>query len=233
MKNLLDFIKSFSEGASEKELLTKFPLMSKVELTKTLNEHLMKQQITIFKKDGVIYYKALINESDDCEKLVYDLIEQSKGEGIWLREIKDKTNIPHNLVGKVLRSLENKRMIKSLKCLKTNRKIYVLYDQVPSDEITGGIWFQDNDVDIDCVKEMLKIVTLYLRKKTLVEDNNCLIKYDKNPSLEEITDYLNSLNIISSRLKISEVKTLVDVLVFDGQAEILKDKNTCRYRILN
>lgn len=228
MRSILDFISENAGGVTEEQLSRAFPHLSKVETARELNECLKSQRISLFKERGVLYYKLSPASTDDYELMVYNLIEQSGSEGVWLKIIKDKTNMPHNLVGKVLRSMENKRMIKSVKCLKNNRKVYVLYDQTPSEEITGGAWFHDNDVDTECVRRVLEIVKLFLDRATVRGDG--LVEYDKNPSLEEIMEYIRGLKILSIPLRLSDLKTLVDVLVFDGKAERLCDGDMCRYR---
>jgi DNA-directed RNA polymerase III subunit RPC6 len=230
MPGILGFIKGREQGATEKELVAEFPGLSKAELARELNLCLRQKQISLYKEAGVIYYKASAVAADDYELMVYNLIKQSGGNGVWIKVIKDTTNMPHNLVGKVLKAMESKRMIKSVKCLKSNRKIYMLYDQVPSDEITGGAWFHDNDVDSECVKKMLQVVQMYLERETFMEDGRPLVPYERNPTLENIMEYIQDTNVLSMALKFEEVKTLVDVLVFDGKAERLVDGEIERYR---
>lgn len=232
MKSILDFIKDHASGVTEEELSLEFPDTLKIDIAKKLNGYLRLQQISLFKEKGVLYYKPSPTNTDDYEFMVHNLIEQSGSEGVWLKVIKDKTNMPHNLVGKVLRSMENKRVIKSVKCLKNNRKVYVLYDQTPSEEITGGAWFHDNDVDTECVRRMLEIVKLFLDKATVVEGSLRLIDYEKNPTLDDILEYIQNLNILSIPLRLSDLKTLVDVLIFDGKAERLSAEDTDRYRAI-
>ncbi|KAG5860182.1 DNA-directed RNA polymerase III subunit C34 [Encephalitozoon hellem] len=230
MKSILDFIRSRPEGVVEEDLSLEFPHMSKVDVAKELNECLKRQEISLFRDKGVLYYKPSPVNVDDYELTIYNLVSQSGNEGVWLKVIKDKTNMPHNLIGKVLRTMESKRIIKSVKCLKNNRKVYVLYDQVPSEEITGGMWFQDNDVDAECVIRVLEIIQLFLQKS--LSGKPGLPEYEDNPTLEEIMNYVKNLNILSVPLRIEDLKTLVDILVFDGKVEKLHSGATTRYRAL-
>lgn len=229
METMLDFINKHPNGVTEDEISGQFPHVSKLDMAKELNGYLRLQQISLFKDKGVLYYKPSPTNADDYELMVYNLVEQSGSEGIWLKVIKDKTNMPHNLVGKILRNMENNRIIKSVKCLKSNRKVYVLYNQTPSEEITGGAWFHENDVDVECVKKVLEIVKLFLDRTTLTSDSR-LIDYEKNPTLEEIMDYIKKLNILSIPLRLDDLRTLVSVLIFDGEAERLCVGDVERYR---
>ncbi|AFN83826.1 DNA-directed RNA polymerase III subunit C34 [Encephalitozoon romaleae SJ-2008] len=230
MKSVLDFIRSRPEGVVEEDLSLEFPKMSKVDIARELNECLKRQEISLFRDKGVLYYKPSPVNIDDYELTIYNLVSQSGNEGVWLKVIKDKTNMPHNLIGKVLRSMESKRIIKSVKCLKNNRKVYVLYDEVPSEEITGGIWFQDNDVDAECVTRVLEIIQLFLEKR--LNGNLELPEYEDNPALEEIMSYVKNLNILSVPLRAEDLETLVDILVFDGKVEKLHSGSVTRYRAL-
>ncbi|CAD25740.1 DNA-DIRECTED RNA POLYMERASE III 34kDa SUBUNIT [Encephalitozoon cuniculi GB-M1] len=228
IRGILDFIRSRPEGVVEEELSSEFPQMSKADVAKELNACLKRQEISLFRDKGVLYYKPSPINVDDYELTIYNLVSQSGGEGVWLKVIKDKTNMPHNLVGKVLRSMESKRIIKSVKCLKNNRKVYVLYDQVPSEEITGGTWFHDNDVDVECVARILEIIELFLEKNLAGREE--LPKYEDNPTLEDIMNYVRNVNILSIPLRLDDLETLADILVFDGKVEKLHSGPIARYR---
>lgn len=232
MKDLLEFIKSHENGVTEEQILVMIPSLTKEQLVKSLNNFIKSNSITVYKNLGKIYYKAIVNASDDYETLIISLISQSATEGMWIRDIKEKTNMPHNLLLKILNTLENKRIIKSMKNIKNNRKVYVMYDIMPSDEITGGFWFVDNDVDFECVENVSKIVLNYIIKKTKVEDENCINKYSGNVSLEEITDYINGLKFLNNNVKESDMLVLVNTLVYDDKLEKLNDQGILRFRAL-
>ncbi|KAM0672929.1 subunit C34 of DNA-directed RNA polymerase III [Ordospora colligata] len=232
MQGILEFIKNHAKGVTEQEITQNFPLLSKTEIAKELNACLKHQQISLFRENGILYYKSLGISGDDYELMIYNLVSQNGGEGVWLKTIKDKTNMPHTLIGKVLRSMEAKRIIKSVKCLKNNRKMYVLYDETPSEEITGGTWFHDNDVDFECVSKILEIVLLYLEKNTTSEDGQTLPEYEANPTIDDILEYIKKLNILSIPLKHGDLEVIADILVFDGKAEKLYSEAINRYRVI-
>lgn len=229
-KSILEFIRGHPEGVVEEDLSLEFPHLSKADIARELNGCLKQQAISLFRDKGALYYKPSPVNVDDYELMIYNLVSQSGSEGVWLKVIKDKTNMPHNLVGKVLRGMEGKRIIKSVKSLKNNRKVYVLYDQVPSEEITGGTWFHENDVDVECVTRIREVVQVFLEKSLSPAGANELPEYEDNPSLEDIMDYVRKLSILSIPLRNEDLETLVDTLVFDGKAEKLWSGSVCRYR---
>ena len=62
--------------------------------------------------------------------------------GIWSRDIRRQTNLAQTAVGKVLKNLETRLLVKSVKSVNDGkRKIYVLYDVEPANELTGGLWW--------------------------------------------------------------------------------------------
>jgi DNA-directed RNA polymerase III subunit RPC6 len=229
MNTLLDFINNYDEGVSLDQIRISLPNLSKEHLVDFLNKLINSNKITIFKKDGLVYYKST-SGSDDYESLLLNLISQSSTEGLWFREIKEKTNMPHNLAMKILRNLENKRLIKSMKCIKNNRKVYVLYDLVPSDDVTGGYWFNENEVDLECVQNIFKIVYQFIKKNTFIEDPNCLIKINNCPTLYEIGEYLNGLKILNYEIKEKDLKSLLDVMIYEDKIEMIEEE---RYTCVN
>lgn len=227
MEKLLETIKASEEGVTQESLREGEFGLTKEEMVGYLNKLINSNEITVYKKGAAIVYKYTGTTGDDYEALLLNLI--SSKEGLWLKEIKDKTNMPHNLAMKVLKGLENKRLIKSMKCVKSNRKVYVPYDRVPSDDITGGYWFTDNDVDLECVESLSQIVLNFIKQKSFVDDSNCMNKFSNNPNLYEILDFLNGSQVLTTEIKEEDLKTLLDVLAYDGLIERLDDCGIERY----
>lgn len=49
------------------------------------------------------------------DRLVYQLIEKSGKLGIWTRDLLQQSNLHRNVLNKIIKSMENKRLIKSVK----------------------------------------------------------------------------------------------------------------------
>lgn len=55
--------------------------------------------------------------------------------------MKLKTNLAQPQITKILKALENRQLIKSVKNVNNpGRKIYMLYELQPDQELTGGAW---------------------------------------------------------------------------------------------
>lgn len=61
--------------------------------------------------------KQVIKGVDNEEKVVYNLIEEAGNKGIWIRDIRIRSNLANTQLTKVLKSLESKKVIKAVKCV--------------------------------------------------------------------------------------------------------------------
>lgn len=61
--------------------------------------------------------KQVIKGADNEEKVVYNLIEEAGNKGIWIRDIRVRSNLANTQLTKVLKSLESKKVIKAVKCV--------------------------------------------------------------------------------------------------------------------
>lgn len=72
-------------------------------------------------KDQLLYkYKDITKKTplkgvDNEEKLVFKIIEEAGNKGIWIRNIRFKSNLNTTQLNKVLKSLETKKLIKAVK----------------------------------------------------------------------------------------------------------------------
>ena len=62
--------------------------------------------------------------------------------GIWTRDLKSRTNLQQAQITKVLKQLETRRLVKSIRPVsEPSKKFYISFDIEPSTEITGGAWW--------------------------------------------------------------------------------------------
>ena len=99
--------------------------------------------------DGYVYVlqtsdeikkQSQFDDLGDAEMLVYQCIERSENQGIWLREIKARTGlhsvlfelfflIVQTAINRIIKKLEQRKLIKSFKSiLSKTKKLYILYD---------------------------------------------------------------------------------------------------------
>ena len=51
------------------------------------------------------------------ERLIYQLIEASKDRGIWVRDLRIKSNLQQNQISKCLKILEGRKLVKAVKSI--------------------------------------------------------------------------------------------------------------------
>ncbi|EJW05385.1 hypothetical protein EDEG_00049 [Edhazardia aedis USNM 41457] len=225
MQDLLDFILSKEDGVCEDEIKTNFPDLSKKETAKILSNLLKTKKIDIYGSGSSLVYKKPASSFDE-ERIIYQLIAETNGKGLWLRDIKMKSNIPQNLINKILQQMENKKIIKSIKSVKNNRKIYVLYSDKVCEDVTGGVWFNDGEIDDEFFNCVVKLVIKYLN------DNYANEIYYKNfPSAEEIHKHIERCKISSVQLNLSDVESLLKVMVYDEYIQELETEVGTLYRL--
>lgn len=223
MKEIFQYITTMEDGVTEEDLLKKFTLLSKQEIAKQLNNLLRTKQIEIFNNGTSLIYKKSASLADE-ERIIYQLIAESKGKGLWLRDIKMKSNIPQNVITKILRNMENKKMVKSLKTIKSNRKIYVLFDDTPAEELTGGVWFSEGEVDTEFVNLIYKVVLDFLKKY------ECDVIPDNLPEITEIMRHIEYTKVSTVPISLDDLETLVKTMVYDGAVQEIIFDDTVYYR---
>lgn len=65
--------------------------------------------------------KQAVKGADNEEKVVYNLIQEASNKGIWIRDIRVRSNLANTQLIKVLKSLEGKKVIKAVKCVNVSK----------------------------------------------------------------------------------------------------------------
>lgn len=100
------------------------------------------------------------------ERLVYQIIEDAGNKGIWMRDIRFKSNLLQAPTIKILRTLESKKLIKSVRTVQApKRKIYMLHGLTPDESLTGGAWYSDQDFETEFVEVLSQHCLKFLQQK--------------------------------------------------------------------
>lgn len=84
--------------------------------------------------------------------------------GIWRKPLISGTHLHATVADKALKKLLGQQLIKIVKdVMHPTRKIYMLYDLEPSQEITGGPWYTDNEIDIPFIDTHSNAILQYIR----------------------------------------------------------------------
>ena len=119
------------------------------------------------------------------EHIVYSCVENEHENGIWIRNIKKKTGISDNkAMERIVTKLQSLYLIKNVKSARSpNQKTYMLYHLAPTDEMTGGSFFDAGELDEGLVDELSNLIVFHARQMSWVEEKKKRIKRDSSPIL--------------------------------------------------
>jgi len=146
------------------------------DLVDAINNMLNKHRVELLQDgEGQIFYKyvsadkaAQLRGLLPSELLIYQLVEKSGNMGIWIKDLRRKSNLSALEIPKVLKELQKRKLIKAEKSVAaTNKKVYMLYDIEPAREISGGAWFDKStgEFDTEYMKALEHACLMYLEKK--------------------------------------------------------------------
>lgn len=121
----------------------------------------------------------------DEEALIYSHIDEAGNDGIWLRNLKTKTNLHDALMNNAIKRLESKNIIMQMKSIEfPSRKMFIKTGLSPSERTTGGPWYSDNELDQDLLDGLEFMMLSKIRQKTFYESKKAKQaipqKFDEN-----------------------------------------------------
>eukprot|EP00878_Enallax_costatus_P015618 GHUV01016360.1.p1 GENE.GHUV01016360.1~~GHUV01016360.1.p1 ORF type:complete len:286 (+),score=79.01 GHUV01016360.1:781-1638(+) len=203
--------------------LSSFDLSERVQ---ALNKLLASHKLSILQQGNQLLYRAAAPQDARMsgmspeEMLVYQAIKESGTKGCWTRDMKVKTNLAQPQITKILKALETRQLVKSVKNVNNpSRKIYMLYELQPDQELTGGAWYSDSQLDqqfIDVLREACY---------RLIDTSQ------DHPTVKDIHAFIHAKGLARVQLKEQDILTLLQTLIADGRIEsIFDDQDEERFR---
>ncbi|XP_049877701.1 probable DNA-directed RNA polymerase III subunit RPC6 [Pectinophora gossypiella] len=230
-EKVLNVAKKNPKGISDKDITAAIPEISPAELVAVINSLLQQGCIDIYNQGGSLIYKLkaqaskqAVKGADNEEKVVYNLIEEAGNKGIWIRDIRIRSNLANTQLTKVLKSLESKKVIKAVKCVNASKKkVYMLYNLEPDRSISGGAWYQDQDFESEFVDILNRQCLRFLQQRADKIKNNprgpIVGRTQSYATAAEVQKYITDLGISNVKLEVEDVITILNTLVYDGKAE--------------
>lgn len=102
--------------------------------------------------------------------MVFTIIEDADRTGIWIKKIKTVTNVPPNEVQKAVAKLEKVGYVKGFRSIKAPaQRMYMLAHLMPSDDVTGGSFFDAGELDQSLVEELYNLIIFRVRHESWIE----------------------------------------------------------------
>eukprot|EP01138_Halocafeteria_seosinensis_P014096 gb/GECG01014394.1/.p1 GENE.gb/GECG01014394.1/~~gb/GECG01014394.1/.p1 ORF type:complete len:475 (+),score=81.58 gb/GECG01014394.1/:1-1425(+) len=204
-----DLLQNTSKGVTTEYLESHFD-GPKHDMVKAINSLLGKHRLQLYRQDDTLLYKLVPKE--DAEKysgltaeemMVLQQIERSQDKGIWTRTLKTTTKLQQHQLNKVLKRLESRQLIKSVKSVaQKNKKMYMMYDIVPSKEVTGGPWYTEQELDHAFIEGIRQFVYKVLRRSASTRS--------------ELVEAISRAEVSQVKLGEQEVQQILDTLRYDG-----------------
>jgi DNA-directed RNA polymerase III subunit RPC6 len=169
-EELLSIIKSHITGITQEELEKELtcPIEERVELLNTL---IAQRRVEVIDKNGEV--KLRFQSAEDAgkykeltplEAAVFEYIKESSCKGICTKELTTKTGMATKSINPVLKSMQNKGSIKSVQSIQGKRKkVWMLSNLEPSADITGGIFYKNQEIDVDLINTLNFRILEYIK----------------------------------------------------------------------
>jgi len=167
-RRILDLAKEFPKGIPDKIVQNDMPSVTGPERASAINNLLSLGLLDLYKQGNDLLYKLKpkvaepeqMKNADSEEKVVYDIIKEEGNMGIWIRDIRVKSNLQMPQLNKILKSLEGKKLIKAVKSVSASKKkVYMLFDLEPHRSLTGGAWYSDQDLNLNSSQSSINNAT--------------------------------------------------------------------------
>jgi len=231
-EKILELLNTFPQGINDNVLIANMPEVEPKARASAINRLLVGEKLDLFKgSDGLLYKlrapsQAAAISGDQEEKIVFRIVESSGNLGAWIRDIRAKSNLGHTQLTKVLKVLENKRLIKAVKSVNaTKKKVYMLYELEPDHSVTGGAWYSDQDFESEFVEILNQQCYRFLYHKLETSQTKSASAgpiASKNASMvavKDVTNFITDLGISKVSLKEKDIEAILNTIVLDGKAE--------------
>lgn len=230
-QKVIALAQSRPKGISDKDLTNEMPDLQPNQRAKIINKLLSQGYFDLFKQGGSLLYRLkdpakakVAKGADNEEKIVYKIIEEAGNKGIWIRDIRFKSNLMPTQLNKILKSLETKKFIKAVKSVAASKKkVYMLYNLEPDRSVTGGAWYQDQDFEAEFVDVLNQQCYRFLEQKR-EETNTCrggpiVARNITFASSKEVWKFISDLGISKVKLSVEDLEMILNTLVYDGKVE--------------
>ncbi|GIY07554.1 DNA-directed RNA polymerase III subunit RPC6 [Caerostris extrusa] len=155
---VLDILKRHPTGVTQKIFKESLPSLPVKDLVQIINKLSTNGKIDLLKKGKQLVYalksdasrKTLTAGSGAEEHCILDAVKRAGNNGISPKELKFALNIPQPQITKILKNLESQRIVKAVTS-SSKKKVFMLYNLEPSQEITGGTFYSGQEFETEFV----------------------------------------------------------------------------------
>ncbi|CAN6664978.1 DNA-directed RNA polymerase III subunit RPC6 [Trichomonascus vanleenenianus] len=230
--------KGTDEAFTQKQMMALAGLTDTKQLMPMAQELMNQHLLQVVQQGSEIAFKAInvadaqkIKSMSQDEALVYQVIEAAGRQGAWSKVIKERTKLHQAVVSRCIKSLENQRYIKLIKSVHhSTRKIYMLYHLQPSNDVSGGVWWSDGELDVEFIDMIMLVIWKYVAHCSFptafssesASKPQVYPAHEKSlPNVGDILDFVLNSKVMKDgvHLGLTHVRSLCEVLVYDDKLE--------------
>ena len=99
--------------------------------------------------------------------MVYSLIDDSGGDGMWTQTIQKRLNMHDSVFKNAVKHLQTKGLIAPFKNVEhPNKKMYIKASIRPSERATGGPWYTDQNLDEAFIEELQRVIFDFVKRQS-------------------------------------------------------------------
>ncbi|KAJ3096123.1 34-kDa subunit of RNA polymerase III (C) [Phlyctochytrium planicorne] len=230
---LLEELRKFPDGATDDAIMD-FYVGDKNDMVRMMNDLSDEGMVTFGSLKGTkkLVFKALdvdelerIKDLNTNQLIVYNLIKAEKAKGIWIKDIKEKSGLHTKVVNDIIKHLE-KSLIKSIKSVKhPTRKLYMLAEYEPSEEITGNVFFTDQEIDVPFIEALSETIYMHILSQSFKGDptrsEDFHPTYSGYPTALNILKFINNTKMTTVPISLVEIQMILDRLIYDDRIQKL------------
>jgi len=219
-------------GISNDDIKNHFPdVLPEIRLL-GLNKIIQQGLLDILKRGDALIYRlkdpakksSAPSDIDNDERIIYNIIEEGGNTGIWIRDIRGKSNLIMTQLNKILKNLENRKLIKAVKSVNASKKkVYMLYNLEADRSVTGGAWYQDSDFEAEFVdvlnQQCLRYLQMRREKAKELKEGPTAVELKALCSVPDVHKFISELGISKIKLDEEDLETILKTVVYDGKAQ--------------
>ncbi|PWA74025.1 winged helix-turn-helix DNA-binding domain, RNA polymerase Rpc34-like protein [Artemisia annua] len=153
----------------------------------------------------------------DSDKKVLNVIKSKKESAIWLRDLKRDSDLADPIVTKSLKNLITAGLIKEVKHVQfKGRKHYIAAEFEPSQEITGGSWYVDGNLDTAFIEQLKETCLKVIRKL-------------KVATAEGVYDFFKTNRLTNTECTSQQISEILRSMVLDNMIIDVKSTGLAEY----
>ena len=206
-------------GIRSEQFTALHPSVPLTSLILSINALLSRGRLTLLSDSSTTpptpYYRHA--SSSDASRLsglsaadlvIYQMIAKEGNRGIWIRDLRRRSQLTAVEVPRALKALMGRRLVKAERSIEgKNKKVYMLYDLEPAKEVKGSSWYGGGEFDAEFIDALRSASLAFIGD---ADDG------DAGRSVQEVSDFLRSTGAFHVQCSVEEMELVLNALVLDG-----------------